>query len=145
MAFISCETGNFKDAGLVGFHVKVNASGVVALGSSHIASAARLVRVSAMTFVAVMFVAYVAVQAFASHYSETPSTRTVVAAPAKNPALAAAIGDQISRGLTCREEPALTDTILFQAVGESAVQVLTFEQAIAASSARQGWIRRYCF
>ncbi len=145
MAFISCETGNFPVAGLVGSHVKVNASGTVALGSSHIASAARLVRVSALTFVAMMFVAYVAVQAFSSHYSEVPSTRTVVAEPAKNPALAAAISEQVSRGLTCREQPALTDTILFQAVAQTEVQVLTFEQAIAASSAREGWIRRYCY
>ena len=92
-----------------------------------------------------MFVAYVAVQAFASHYNEVPTTRTVVAEPARNTALAAAITEQTSRGLTCREEPALTDTILFQAVAETEVQVLTFEQAIAASSARTGWIRRYCF
>lgn len=115
------------------------------VGSSHLAFAARLIRVSALTFVAMMFVAYVAIQAFASHYNEPPSTRTVVAEPATNPELAAAITEQVSRGLTCREEPALTDTILFQVVDQGAVQVLTFEQAIAASSARSGWIRRYCF
>lgn len=92
-----------------------------------------------------MCVAYIAVQAFASHYNEVPTTRTVVAEPARNTALAAAITEQTSRGLTCREEPALTDTILFQTVEESAVQVLTFEEAVAASSARTGWIRRYCF
>ena len=115
------------------------------MGSAHLAAVSRVIRVSAMTFVAILFVAYVAVQAFASHYNEVPTTHTVVAEPASNTALAAAISEQTSRGLTCREEPALTDTILFQAVSQSEVQVLTFEQAIAASSAREGWIRRYCF
>lgn len=117
----------------------------MSLGSSHLASAARIIRVSALTFVAVMFTAYIAIQAFSSHYSDAPSTHTVVASSAGNPALAAAITKQVSRGLTCREEPALTDTILFQATGQREVQVLTFEQAIAASSARSGWVRRYCF
>ncbi len=115
------------------------------MGSAHLVAVSRFVRVSAMTFVAVLFVAYIAIQAFASHYNAVPSTHTVVAQPATNTALAAAISEQVARGLTCREEPALTDTILFQAVGQSRVQVLTFEQAIAASSAREGWIRRYCF
>ncbi|WP_332645190.1 hypothetical protein [Aeromicrobium sp.] len=125
--------------------MKVNATGVVTAGSAHLVAVSRLVRVSAMTAVAVLFVAYIAVQAFATHYNAVPSTRTVVAQPATNTALAAAISEQVARGLTCREEPALTDTILFQAVAQSEVQVLTFEQAIAASSAREGWIRRYCF
>lgn len=115
------------------------------VGSVHLVAVSRIVRVSAMTFVAVLFVAYIAVQAFATHYNAVPSTHAVVAQPATNTALAAAISEQVARGLTCREEPALTDTILFQAVGKSEVQVLTFEQAIAASSAREGWIRRYCF
>lgn len=116
----------------------------MALGSSHVAAAARIVRVSVLTFVATMIVAYVAVQAFSSHYGEARSPRTVVAVPAKDPALATAISAQVARGLTCREEPALTDTVLFQTVAETAVQVLTFEQAIAATGAREGWIRRYC-
>ena len=115
------------------------------MGSAHLVAVSRFVRVSAMTFVAVLFVAYIAVQAFASHYNTVPTTRTVDAQPAANTALAAAISEQVAHGLTCREEPALTDTILFQAVAKSEVQVLTFEQAIAASSAREGWIRRYCF
>ena len=115
------------------------------ISTSHIAAAARVVRVSAATFVVIMFVAYLSVQAFATHYNEVPTTHTVDAKPATNPALAAAITAQVSRGLTCREEPALTDTILFQALEETEVKVLTFEEAIAASSARSGWIRRYCF
>lgn len=115
------------------------------VGSAHLVAVSRLVRVSALTAVAILFVAYIAVQAFASHYNAVPSTHKVVAQPASNAALAAAITEQVSRGLTCREEPALTDTILFQALEQSEVQVLTFEQAIAASSAREGWIRRYCF
>lgn len=145
MANNSCETGNFLVAGLVGSHVNVNAAAVVTIRASQIAAMARVIRVSALTFVAVLFVAYVAIQAFASHYSAVPSTRAVVAQPASNVALAAAITEQTARGLTCREEPALTDTILFQALEQSTVQVLTFEEAIAASSARTGWIRSYCF
>jgi len=114
------------------------------IGMPHVTAVAEFVRISAVTFAVTMFVAYLAVQSFASHYNELPSTRTVVAEPAKDTALAAAITEQVSRGLTCREEPALTDTILFQAVKQTEVQVLTFEQAIAASSASEGWIRRYC-
>ncbi len=144
MAFISCETGNFPVAGLVGSVVNVNATGVIAIRSSHVAAAARLIRVSALVFVATLLVAYVAVQAFASRYNAPPSTRNVVSTPATHAALAAAIVEQTSRGLTCRKEPALTDTILFQEVGRTDVQVLTFDQALAASSARTGWVRRYC-
>ncbi len=115
------------------------------IGTSHVTAVARFIRVCAVTFAAVMLVAYVSVQAFASHYNEAPTAQNVVAKPVTNTALAAAIVEQTSRGLTCREEPALTDTILFQALAETEVQVLTFEEAIAASSARTGWIRRYCF
>ncbi len=111
---------------------------------THVAAAARLVRVSAMTFVVTMLVAYVAVAAFASQYTEIPTTRTVVAQPAEDAALAAAITEQVSQGMSCREEPALTDTILFQAHEHPEVQVLTFDEALAAASADQGWVRRYC-
>jgi hypothetical protein len=146
VAYFSCEIGNFQVAGLVGSDVNVNATGVLMIGTSHVIAVARFVRHSATAFVVIMLVSYLAVQAFASHYSGLPSTHTVVAVPAAdNTALATAISEQVSRGLTCREEPTLTDTILFQGLGDAEVQVLTFEQAIAASSARTGWIRRYCF
>ena len=115
------------------------------IGTSHVTAAARFIRVCTVTFAAIVLVAYVSVQAFATHYNQPPTAQTVVARPATNRALAAAIVEQTSRGLTCREEPALTDTILFQALAQTEVQVLTFEEAIAASSARTGWIRRYCF
>src|SRR5689334_1848682 len=115
------------------------------IGTSHVTAVARFIRVCTVTFAAVVVVAWVSVQAFASHYNDAPTTHTVVARPVTNTALAAAIVEQTSRGLTCREEPALTDTILFQALEQTEVQVLTFEEAIAASSARSGWIRRYCF
>ena len=114
------------------------------IGTSLVTAVARMVRVAALTFAATMFVAYVAVQAFSTHYAELPTTRAVVADPPKNPELAAAISEQASRGLCCREEPALTDTVLFQDLERTEVQVLTFEQAISASSAREGRIRRYC-
>ena len=115
------------------------------ISMARVAAAARLVRIGSATFAVSIFVAYVALQAFAGHYSALPSTQPVVAEPPTNSELAAAITEQVERGLTCRAEPALTDTILVQAHGESAVQVLTFDQALAASSARTSWVRRYCF
>ena len=55
------------------------------IGTSLVTAVARMVRVAALTFAATMFVAYVAVQAFSTHYAELPTTRAVVADPPKNP------------------------------------------------------------
>lgn len=115
------------------------------IGTSHVTAVARLIRVTTATFAVALVVAYVSVQIFASHYSVPPTTQVVVAESVEDAELAAAISEQMARGMTCREEPALTDTILFQELDQTEVHVLTFEQATAASSAREGWIRRYCF
>lgn len=113
-------------------------------GTSHVTAVARLIRVCTVTAAVLLVVAYVAVQAFAMHYNSPRTTQSVDARPATNTALAAAIAEQSERGLACREQPALTDTILFQALEHAEVQVLTFDEAIAAASERTGWIRRYC-
>ena len=113
------------------------------IDTSYVTAAVRLVRITAVTFAVALMVGFVAVQSFANHY-DSRTVQVVDAQPAADAALASAISTQVSQGLSCREEPALTDTILFQHLDANAVQVMTFEQAIAASSAREGWIRRYC-
>jgi hypothetical protein len=111
--------------------------------TAYVVVVARLVRITAVTFAVAMLVGFVALQSFASRYGGSHQSMTMQPADA-NPALAAAIASQESAGRVCRDKPALTDTILFQRLGESTVRVLSFDQAIAASSAREGWIRSYC-
>lgn len=111
--------------------------------TSYIVAAARLVRVTSVTFAVALLVGFVALQSFASRYGGSHQSMVMQTANA-NPALTVAIASQESAGRVCREKPALTDTILFQRLGESTVRVLSFDEAIAASSAREGWIRSYC-
>ncbi|MCW2798835.1 MAG: hypothetical protein JWQ70_307 [Aeromicrobium sp.] len=113
------------------------------ISTSYVVSAARLVRIAALTFAVALLVGFVALQSFASNYGATHQSLVMRTADA-NPALTAAIASQQSAGRVCGEKPALTDTILFQRLGESKVRVLSFDEAIAASSAREGWIRSYC-
>ena len=110
---------------------------------SYVATAARTVRAASLAFALALMVGFVALQSFASQYG-APHQALVMQTADANPALTAAIAAQESAGRICREKPALTDTILFQRLGESKVRVLSFDDAIAASSARQGWIRSYC-
>lgn len=112
-------------------------------GTSYVVSAARMVRITSMTFAVALLVGFVALQAFAVQYG-APDGSLVMQTAGANPALTAAISSQESAGRVCREKPALTDTILFQRLGESTVRVLSFDEAIAAASAREGWIRSYC-
>lgn len=117
-------------------------------GTFLVPMAARFVRITSRTFALSLLVAFVSVQAFASQYGspggalvdDTASAPTHLA----QTELASAISRQEATGLTCSERPTLTDTILFQRVGSSSVRVLTFDQAVAASTSREGWIRRYC-
>jgi len=111
--------------------------------STNVVAAARLVRILAVTFAMSLMVGFVAVQAFAHQY-HVPRDMLVMQSGAGNPGLTRAIATQESAGRQCREQPTLTDTILFQRVGKTTVQVLSFDEAIAASTARQGWIRSYC-
>ena len=111
--------------------------------TSYVVSAARLVRITALSFAVALLVGFVALQSFATQYG-APHESLVMQTADANPALTTAISVQERAGRICREKPALTDTILFQRLGESTVRVLTFDQAIAASAARKGWIRSYC-
>jgi hypothetical protein len=113
------------------------------IGTSYVVATARLVRIASVTFAIALMVGFVALQSFSSRYGE-PHQSLVLQTADANPALTAAISSQESAGRVCREKPALTDTILFQRLGESKVRVLSFDEAIAASSRREGWIRSYC-
>lgn len=113
------------------------------IGTSHVVGAARLVRITAMTFALAILVGFVALQSFSSQY-HVPQEALVMQTEGPSRQLVGAISLQEYAGRHCAEKPTLTDTILFERTDSSAVQVLTFDEAIAASSARQGWIRRYC-
>jgi len=111
--------------------------------TSHVVAAARFVRITSMTFAVALLVGFVSLQSFASNYGSHEQPMVMQTADA-NPALIAAIASQKSAGRVCHEKPVLTDTILFQRLGESSVRVLSFDEAIAATAAHEGWIRSYC-
>lgn len=113
------------------------------IGTSYVVATARVVRIASLTFAVALMIGFVALQSFASQYG-MPHESLVMQPAGANPALTAAISSQESAGRVCRETPTLTDTILFQRLGESKVRVLSFDEAIAASAAREGWIRSYC-
>lgn len=104
--------------------------------------AARMVRIAATVCAVGLLIGYIAVASFASRYGT--STPMVLDSKSSETALSNAVSMQESAGLSCSEKPTLTDVILFQREGEDEVAVLTFDQAIKASSAQEGWIRRYC-
>lgn len=112
------------------------------IGTSLMIAGARMVRIAAAVSAVGLLVGYFAISAFAGNYGA--STPLVLDNKSSETALSTAISAQESAGLTCSEKPTLTDVILFQRDGEDEVTVLTFDQAIKASSAREGWIRRYC-
>ena len=112
------------------------------IGTSHVIVAARMVRLAAAVCAVGLLVGYIAVASFASRYGT--STPMILDSKSSETALSTAIAAQESEGLSCSEKPTLTDVILFQRDGAAKVTVLTFDQAIKASSAREGWIRRYC-
>ncbi len=111
-------------------------------GTSLVIAAARTVRIAAMIGVAGLLVGYIAVASFASRYGA--STPMALDSKSDQTALSTAVAVQESAGLTCSEKPTLTDVVLFQRDGEARVTILTFDQALKASGAREGWIRRYC-
>jgi|GEM_PF-3721603 len=69
-------------------------------------------------------------------------------APEPTAAVRGAIHDEIVRqqaaGRTCGDEPALTDTVLYQYTGSTRIVVLTFDETIRQTAARTGWVRGYC-
>ena len=104
--------------------------------------AARMVRLAAAVCTVELLVGYLAISSFASHYGG--STQMIFDSKSSETALSSAVAAQESVGLACSDKPALTDVVLFQRDGEHKIAVLTFDQAIKASSAREGWIRKYC-
>ena len=112
------------------------------ISMSPVVVAARMVRIAAAVCAVGLLLGYFAVASFASRYGST--TPMILDSKSSETALSAAISTQESAGLTCSQKPALTDVVLFQRDGEDKITVLTFDQAIKASSAREGWIRRYC-
>ena len=112
------------------------------ISMSPVIVAARMVRIAAAVCAVGLLVGYFAVSSFSSRYGST--TPMILDSKSNETALSTAIAAQESAGLRCSEKPTLTDVVLFQRNGEDEVTVLTFEQAIKASSAREGWIRRYC-
>lgn len=108
--------------------------------STYARVAARLVRLAAAVCVVGLLVGYVAVSSFASRYgSASPVLDTK-----SGMALSVAVLAQKSAGLTCVDEPGRSDVVLFQRVGAAEVTVLTYDDAMRASRAREGSIRRYC-
>jgi len=105
-------------------------------------AAARMVRIAAAVCAVGLLVGYVAVASFSSRYGG--STPMILDSKSSETALSTAISAQETAGLTCSEKPTLTDVVLFQRDGQERIAVLTFDQAIKASSAQEGWIRRYC-
>lgn len=112
------------------------------MSMSLVIAAARTVRVIAVACAVGLVVGYIAISSFSNRYGA--STPMVLDSKSNETALSTAIAAQKSAGLTCSEKPTLTDVILFQRDGESAISVMTFDEAIKASSAQEGWIRRYC-
>jgi predicted lipoprotein with Yx(FWY)xxD motif len=112
------------------------------INTSHMFFAARMVRLAAAVCTAGLLVGYLAISSFTSRYGA--STQMILDSKSSETALSTAVAAQESAGLTCREKPALTDVVLFQRDGEDKVTVLTFDEAMKASSAREGWIRKYC-
>ncbi|AXT85553.1 hypothetical protein C6I20_10360 [Aeromicrobium sp. A1-2] len=112
------------------------------ISRSHVVAGARVVRLSTTAFAVSTIVGFIAVSTFSSQYGSRATV--VLDATSSDTALAAAVLHQQRSGLHCSEKPTLTDVVLFQRDGAAAVTVLTFDQAIKASSASEGWIRRYC-
>ncbi|MEJ7635142.1 hypothetical protein [Aeromicrobium sp.] len=112
------------------------------ISTAPVVVAARLVRIAVAVVTTGLLVGYIAISSFASQYGE--ATPMILDTKSSDTALAAAISEQESAGLTCREKPALTDVVLFQRGGAAEVTILTFDEAIQASAAREGWVRRYC-
>ena len=112
--------------------------------TSQVTTAARIVRTAALAMALSLLVGFVAVQAFVSRYGDPAATTVVLDASSGDTVLSAAIAVQESDGLRCSQKPSLTDVVLFQREVGAEVTVLTFDQAIEASAARTGWIRRYC-
>ncbi len=104
---------------------------------------ARAVRTTTAAMALVLLVSLLAIQAFQSEYGQGRQIRVIDVGDI-DPALSIAVQEQESAGLTCSNQPALTDVILFQETLGGAITVVTFDHALAAAQARTGWVRSYC-
>ncbi|MCW2830997.1 MAG: hypothetical protein JWP31_1689 [Aeromicrobium sp.] len=112
-------------------------------GSAYVVVAARAVRIAVATSIAILLVAFLAVQSFTSRYgaADSPVVRDV---RSSDDPMAEAVAQQESTGRTCSTRPSLTDVVLLQRATDDLVTVVTFGEALAESAERQGAIRRYC-
>ena len=58
--------------------------------------------------------------------------------------LSRAVAVQQRAGLTCSAKASLTDVVLFQYSSDQHVVTLKFDEALAASGKKLGWVQRYC-
>lgn len=112
------------------------------ISTSQVVVTARVVRIAAMTVAIGLLVGFIAISSFSSRYGGAGSP--VLEVRASDTALAAAVLEQESAGLVCSDRPVPSQIVLFQPRGSATVQILTFDQAIKASSTRKGTIRSYC-
>lgn len=57
--------------------------------------------------------------------------------------VAAAVADVEAQGLRCSQAPSLVDSIVFERL-DGTVALVTFDEALAAARAGDGWVRWYC-
>ena len=116
-------------------------SGTVVATSHH-------VRIAVVTCLVAFIPAVLGFQLFASHLGQT--SREVVRAATchdgsctQTAAVRRAVTVLEDDGLTCRPEPALTDSVVFE-WRSTEVTVVDFATALRASSNGEGWVRSYC-
>lgn len=57
--------------------------------------------------------------------------------------VAAAVAGVEATGLSCSQAPSLADSIVFERL-DGTVVLVSFDEALAAAQAGQGWVRWYC-
>ncbi len=57
--------------------------------------------------------------------------------------VAAAVADVEAQGLSCSQAPSLADRIVFERF-DGTVELVTFNEALAAARSGAGWVRWYC-
>lgn len=70
--------------------------------------------------------------------------RMSTSCPVAEKLVARAVIEQRASGLTCTTKPELTDVVLFQYADDQRVAILTFDEALADSGRKLGWVQRYC-
>ena len=72
----------------------------------------------------------------------------MVARPDPRAVVEGVVTDLQRTGLDCQKEPVLTDAVVFQRIAPAGVmptiEVLTFDEALAAAQASEGFVLWYC-